>query len=615
MRSRVGATSSRTAPVALVALCVLLGGCVSVPTSGPVEQVAPRGAGEDFLVQITPSRPAAGATRLEIVRGFLTAMQAFPVSTEVAHAFLTDEAADGWQPGRRTVVYANASVSEGTGTSVDLRTRAVAVLSSRGSYRPVGAAGQRDTEVRVRALRLERTAEGWRIADPPDQLMLSTGFFEEYFRPYDLYFFDPGGSALVAAPVWFPLGEQLSTRLVQGLLAGPTPWLGGEAVTAVTSAAGVEVSVPLGSDGVADVRLGEAAAGLSASQLRLLSIQVVWTLWQVAGVEGVRLSVDGAPLDVPGVGAVQTTDSWEGYHPSGPTSRTQLYGVRRGRLVVIGGETVAPVAGWWGSKQAAIGEFSVQRTLRRVAATDPARDRLLVGRYDAQRSRQVRTWYTADGTLQDPQWDRTGQLWALDNAGGSSTLVVALDGRWREIPAGGLAGARFRSLAVSPDGARVAALVDRWPGPYRGGASPGGASSGGGRGAVLVVARVVRDADGSTVRRLDQAYAVPLGDSGLHDLAAPVWGAPSVVSVLGRVADVPTQEYRVSIDGSTIEGAALTGEPLLGPVGATDLAASGVAGAATVIGDRQGRMWTLDLRSEWSRLGLVDGVRHPRYPD
>ena len=52
-----------------------------------------------------PAGPAPGASREEIVQGFLAAMEAFPVSTEVAATFLTESAQQRWRPQLRTVVY------------------------------------------------------------------------------------------------------------------------------------------------------------------------------------------------------------------------------------------------------------------------------------------------------------------------------------------------------------------------------------------------------------------------------------------------------------------------------------------------------------------------------
>ena len=227
-------TGGRTSVVAAtIAAAVALAGCVTIPTSGPVEQVAPRGADSDVLPQVTPSGPREGATALEIARGYVTAMRAFPVSTEVAREFLTAEATERWVPSRRTIVYSSITTVERDATTVELRTRDTAALSSRGTFRPDPSGRQE----RVRILELERTDQGWRIASLPDALLVSAGFFEQYYRPFDLYFFTATASALVADRVWLPLGDELATRLVKGLLAGPTRWLRGRAITALSGSA------------------------------------------------------------------------------------------------------------------------------------------------------------------------------------------------------------------------------------------------------------------------------------------------------------------------------------------------------------------------------------------
>lgn len=583
-----------------------LAGCVTIPTSGPVEQVAPRGADSDVLPQVTPSGPREGATALQVSRGYVTAMRAFPVSTEVAQEFLTDEAAGGWVPRRRTIVYSSLTTVQRDENTVELRTRDAVALSARGTYRP-DPAGRRE---RVRTLRLEETDQGWRIAALPDALLVSEGFFEQYYRPFDLYFFAATAPALVADRVWLPQGDQLATRLVRGLLAGPTRWLRGRAVTAMSDSAAVGVSVPLRADGVADVQLGPEAAGLSTTQRQLWSAQLVWTLRQVSGLEGVRVLVDGVPLEVPGAEPVQDVTAWAEYDPSGPSFRALLFGIRRGRVVGVDSDAVTPVDGWWGSRKARLAQVSVERQLNRVAGTDADRRRLLAAPY-AARNKDVETWYRSSGTLTGPQWDRTGQLWVLERGAGrgagSGRLVVVDRGQSRVVPAGGLRAAGIRSIAVSPDGARLAALVDDWDGRYWGGSrvTPS-------RAPVLVVGAIVRGRDGRTVRRIEQAYAVPVR-ARLRALAAPVWAAPSAVSVLARFAEVPPQPYEVAVDGSSVEGGVVSGEPLLGPVGAHTLAAAGVTGAATVVGTTDGRLYALDSQLEWTRL--AGGVVAPRHPD
>lgn len=602
-----GARRGRVGPALAVAM-LALGGCVSVPTSGPVEQVQPRSSSEELLPVVTPSGPADGAAPAAIVDGWLTAMEAFPVSTEVARQFLTADAAARWSPRLRAVVYETATVTASSAevaghSAVEVRTRARARLTSHGTYLPGPAPGGDE----LTRLRLVRTGAGWRIADPPDAALISAGFFDEYFQPFDLYFLDPTGQRLVADPVWLPQGDQLATRLAQGLLAGPTPWLRHQATTTVTAEASADVAVPVRADGTAEVQLEEAVADLSGEQLQTLSAQLVWTLRQVPGVTGLQL-VAGGPLDVPGASPVQPIESWGQYDPSGPSARSQVYAVRGGAIVGVAQDAVSAVAGWWGSGDAEVGEISVRSDLVRIAATDPQRRRLLVGGLAAEDRAAISTWYASDGgTLVDPQWDLGGLLWVADRRPGRDRVVVASGAGTDTVRSGSIGRAGVRALAVAPDGARVAVLVDRWRGRVWGGA--------GGRvtGPQLVLARVDRTRDGRGVRRLSGAYAVPVAAQGLRGLDAVVWAAPSLVGVLARVGGTPQQPYRVPLDGSPIAGGALTSEPLLPAIGATELSAAGVSGAQTVVGDERGRLWAVDSRGEWSLV--VDHVRNARHPD
>ena len=86
----------------------LTAGCAGLPTSGSVrteqiEQQVEDGAPVDF----TPGAPEEGAEPVEIVRGFLIAMQATPINTTVARQFLTAEGSQGWVPERGTIVYSS----------------------------------------------------------------------------------------------------------------------------------------------------------------------------------------------------------------------------------------------------------------------------------------------------------------------------------------------------------------------------------------------------------------------------------------------------------------------------------------------------------------------------
>jgi len=573
----------------------VLAGCVSVPTSGPVSSVGePPGVGSSQVN--VPAGPAPGASREELVQGFLAAMEAFPVSTEVATTFLTDSAAQRWHPQRGTVVYDDPSALALPGRRVAVDMREVATLTARGTFLP----SSRPASARRQVFSLARVDGEWRLDNPPDALFIRRYFFEQTYRSFDLFFLDRSGEALVADPVYLPIGDQLATRLVQGLLAGPTRWLGDQATAAAPPGTEVEPSVPLQPDGVADVQLSQPVADASPEQLERLSAQLVWTLGQVDGIEGVRISVDGAPVSVEGTGVVQSLGAWPQYDPNGSSLRAQLYALRRGALTVVG--DADPVAGIWG-RGAGLADFSVDRDVSLVAALDGSRRRLLQGPLSAEADSQVETWYRARGTLSDPQWDRTGHLWVLDHTAGATRWVVADGQRAVAVPAGRLGRADVTAMAISADGSRVAAVVDGWDGPvWGGGRSPG---------QTVVIARVVRSVDGESVRRIDRAYAVHARGAGFTKVLDIDWSSPSRVAVLADIGSLTAQPFQLALDGSSLLGGTVSGEALL-EVEARTLAAVGVADAPTVVGDSGGNLSVLGTDEPWSVV--ADGLRRPHYP-
>jgi hypothetical protein len=208
-----------------------------------------------------------------------------------------------------------------------------------------------------------------------------------------------------------------------------------------------------------------------------------------------------------------------------------------------------------------------------------------------------------DGRLSDPQWDRTGLLWVLDHDDGRTSWVVVSDGAHRRVPAGRLGGARIRHMAVSPDGARVAALVRDWDGPVWGGGRV--------EGPCIVVARVVRRGDGRTVRGLDHAYALPMPGFEVTALLDVDWFSPSDVVVLADVSTLPPQPLEVAIDGSAV-ARVQSGEGLLTEVDGETIASLGVDGAPTVVGSRSGNLSIVSPEGRWEIIAT--DLVHPHYP-
>ena len=88
-------------------VALLLTGCLSMPTGGPVvETHSDGGVNRDPGFNINPKPPQPGDTPAEIVRGFLDAMTATPIQPNTAKEFLTADAAASWRPEHETITYA-----------------------------------------------------------------------------------------------------------------------------------------------------------------------------------------------------------------------------------------------------------------------------------------------------------------------------------------------------------------------------------------------------------------------------------------------------------------------------------------------------------------------------
>ncbi len=584
----------------LVLALVLAAGCADIPDSGGVTKVDGSRSEEQPPVLIDPPGPALDATPVQIVRGFINAMRAFPVSTDKAAQFLTAEAAAGWRPQRGTVIYDALDVTEPSGGTVQLNLRRTAVLDARGSYTPI-------TDRLPAAelpFTLERVEGQWRIANPPDTLYVSEDFFSEYFVPESLYFLDVSGTFLVPDPVYLPEGEQLATSLVRGLLEGPTRDLRDQVLSSVPSATRVDVSVPLRADGVAEVGLSGQALSLSDTQREQLAAQLVWTLQQVPGFVGVRILAAGVALDIPGAGDVQNLNDYARYAPF-TRSTAEVFALRAGRLVVVSPNGVSSFEGIWTEEPQDLADFDIDREYGRLGGVTGNRTRVVVGRASGQSARGPRTLLRGGTDLTDPTWDRNQLLWVVEHRDDGSRMLL-LDptapsgSEPRRIEMGPLDSTRVEAFALSPDGLRFAAVTQsiqgRRLGPRR-----------------VMLGTVQMVGDTRTVDSITDVHELITADATFEAPADVGWTDSLTVSVLARVGTEPLQPYQARIDGSEVSGGLITAVPLLDPVRATTLATGSTPEALTYVGTRQGELWYQDPNGRWAQVSRFR-LLAPDYP-
>ncbi len=136
--------------VVLSIVLVLLGGCSGIPDSSDVARADGSRSEEQLLMRIDPPAPTPDATPVEVVRGFVDAMRAFPVSTDTAAEYLTEDAVTDWRPQRQTVVYDELSATETPDSVVKLSVRRIATIDARGTFKPrTGSLLDPDQSLRV----------------------------------------------------------------------------------------------------------------------------------------------------------------------------------------------------------------------------------------------------------------------------------------------------------------------------------------------------------------------------------------------------------------------------------------------------------------------------------
>jgi len=571
--------------VALLA-AALSAGCVSIPTDGPVRRGRDVGVrDEPQLNSNLPAGPAPGASREEVVAGFFDAMLAYPRQDALAREFLTQPAAADWTPDQSLVVYDDQELSDSS-KSVTLRALRLGTLDTRGAWTSSTSATAR---VNL-SIRTEMVGGEWRIANPPVGTYIDAEYFDRYFEPFSLFFFDPTETILTPEPVYLPLGESTLAMLVEDLLQGPSVRLAGIVSTAVPRGLAVAGSVTLSANGQARIPLSSEARQMSADQRRLLAAQLTWTLKSLVEVASIRLTVDGQPLEVPGSGATFGIDEFSGYDPAGFGASRQLFGLSSRGLVTVSEDGISPVTGSIGRGPRDARSGVVEPSGDRAALVDAAGRRLVVGQVSAAGGGTA-VWFDRGTDLLRPSWDIHHVLWAVDMTKRGAAVYTLAAGRARLVEAAGITGQTVLGFAVSRDGTRLAAVVRK-------------------RGkTTLVISIIDRDAERPADVVLTAAEEVQGADvtySGTDNVA---WLSPTSVAVLANDDGGDLQPFEVRIDGSNLS----TFDGFL-PIRPVTIAAAPNLDVPLVVGSTKGILYLRSPEAGWTAFGPRARVRLPFYP-
>ena len=359
-RGRLGAVRQMCV---LAVLTASVAGCVGMPSNGAAVQfsASPQSTGQDGnLVGSVPLPPQAGQDPVDVVQGFLTAADSYPLY-DVAKQYLTSSAVSLWQPGAAVKVFSElngpnqvtvpapkASPTRGDPqTTVEVSGTVQATFNGEGQYvsalNPGPASSSYDWK-----FDLVKVGGQWRIKNPPNFRMLLVTDFPYFYKAQDLYFMDLQNQVLVPDSVFEPMGltvAQSLTQLVDSLTVGPkTPWLSNAVDTELPAHASVQQVLNDGSTVMVNLNVPKTAQP-SAKQLEFFSAQLVWTLIGPAAsnssppaISSVVLELNGDPWTPPSApcpggrvpGQAQMLAPYSCFDPY-PSSPASFYYVDRGQ--------------------------------------------------------------------------------------------------------------------------------------------------------------------------------------------------------------------------------------------------------------------------------------------
>ncbi|MFL6132467.1 MAG: LpqB family beta-propeller domain-containing protein, partial [Nocardioidaceae bacterium] len=443
-------------------------------------------------------------------------------------------------------------------------------------------------------LKLVKERGEWRISHPPNRLMVPRTHLDTDYQQYMLYFFDRSKQVLVPEPVYVPRGPQATTLLVSGLLRGPERDLRDVERSFFPSGTSLDgISVPVSRDGTAEVPLSDAVLDVDDQQLNLLFAQIGWTMGQIPGVERIRVTVDGTPVDLGGTSVDVRVGSWSEFDPAVAWASTRLFGIRDGKVVGVTNGKEQRVGGPFGTLPLGLRSIGVDLPAQHAAGVSSDGTRVLESAMNAAPGQSaVRTIYAGTDVLR-PVYDLYGQVWILDRTASGARLAVVRAGVPRVVPVPGLSGHAVVRMVLSRDGTRLVAQLRENGRDF------------------LVISRVERDNRGR-VRRVRPAIPLPLPLPGedravIRGLA---WRTPSSVAVLVSPSAGASQLLAVKVDGSSAPEEVNTNAEVFRD-DALRLLTSPAVGAPLYIGTAGGRLFSLASTGRWTGTSIRPGLVAP----
>ena len=485
LRGTRGGRSARGLLLALVLTTTLgIAGCVSLPTTGSPDNTGSQNSGQGSDDQIWAQAPVLNESPEQIVDDFLQAAAAAAsatgdasAQTTIARKYLTATALANWDP-REISVYSSLSnvISTDTPTGslgyYGFTGNQIGTVSDLGRYtvtpNTTAVTNFHVVTLRPGVNRIDWLPQGFGAA-------LTQEEFAASYNNYSLDFLNRSAPATSMIPVPVYLRANASDHdqasvLARELFGGPGP-LSSVADNALT--APTLKSLVIQSDGTAMVTVGNAAVCDDQPQdCGTLARQLLATFNGVNSISSVQVvSPSGALLGPPAQPPPTANPTDPGaviaYYLG---SNHQVYSLD-GRLSDPGNPaSIGPAASQY--NQLAVGQITYGGSV--AAMTSPDNTKLLLSTNPFAPAgpsswSSVQTRYT--GTyISGLSWDDFGGLWFTDTPAGGATEVYRLDeskpqATPQPVTVIGLpAGDSIKSVAVAPDGRRLAVVVE-YPNP------------------------------------------------------------------------------------------------------------------------------------------------------
>jgi hypothetical protein len=524
---------------ALVLVVLVLGGCSTLPASGPVHTRPDPSVNASLAAPyFEPPGPTRGDDQAGIVRGFLLAMQANPPSTAVAREFLSERSRTEWKPVQGTIVY-DVSTVETAGGAVSARLTDAHRLDPSGGW--IGGTAAATTTV---PFSLVQEGGQWRIDNPPNALAVPSSYFSSLFAPFDLYFYDRSGTVLVPSRVYIPRGEQTATDLVRGLLAGPSASLAQVAVSAFAPQTGLDLSVVVNDAGVAEIPLGPRFSQLAPADLARAVAQLARTLRQVPGINRLRVTVAGTPVPLIGGATDVSVNAGSEADPDLAQAR-DLVAIQNKRVVRLGTGVPTPIGGPLGQPGFSLRSVALDIAAYRVAAVATNGTRLYTAADRGSTAvKDVSSMLVGASNLLRPTYDQFGGLWDIDATPGGAVVHLVGTRRDRVLSVPGISGQRVSAFTVTADGTRLVAALAT-------GSTP-----------TILVSSIVRSTSGAVLDVLP-AGRIPYNGADLGAAIDVAQNSPTTVAVLSQATKDSGRIVSLELDGSP--GDPSTATPALVP--------------------------------------------------